>query len=68
MPLKASFTAAPFLIHVDISKPFVLGMDASDFTLGIILSQLGENNIFHPDAFCSHKFSHVEINYEIHDK
>ena len=42
--------------------------DASDFTLGVVLSQLGDGEKLHPIAFHSRKFSAVEINYEIHDK
>ena len=33
-----------------------------------ILSQYGKDGRLHPIAYCSHKFSAVEINYEIHDK
>ena len=42
--------------------------DASDFTLGAILSQRDHENRLHPVAFHSRKFSPAEINYEIHDK
>jgi hypothetical protein len=58
----------PFLIHTNLSKPFVLEMDASNFALGAILSQLGENNFLHLVGFHSCKFSPIEINYKIHDK
>jgi hypothetical protein len=66
--LKASFMIAPLLIHVDLSKPFVLETNAFDFALGTILSQPKEDNLFHLVGFCSHKFSPTKINYEIHDK
>jgi hypothetical protein len=66
--LKASFTIAPLLIHANLSKPFVLGMDASGFALGIVLSQVGEYNLLPLVGFCSHKFFLAEINYKIHDK
>ena len=56
--LKAAFTSAPILAHVD----------ASDFALGSILSQQGDTEELHPVAFHSRKFDAVEINYEIHDK
>jgi hypothetical protein len=49
--LKASFTTTPLLIHEDPSKPFVLKMDASNFVVGVVLSQLGEDNIFHHVGF-----------------
>ena len=43
-------------------------IDASDFALGAVLSQLGDGKKLHPVAFHYRKFSAVEINYEIHDK
>jgi len=43
-------------------------MDASDFVIGVILSQLGKDNLLHHVGFHSHNFSLVEINYKIHDK
>jgi len=66
--LKVSFTIPPLLIHVNLSKPFVLEMDAFDFALGTILSQPGENNLLLTIEFYFHKFSPVEINHDIHDK
>jgi hypothetical protein len=43
-------------------------MNAFDFVVSVIFSQLRENNIFHLVGFCSRDFSPVEINYKIHDK
>ena len=43
-------------------------IDASDFALGAILSQMGENEKIHPFAFYSKKLFAAEINYEIHHK
>jgi hypothetical protein len=59
---------APLLIHGNPSKHFVLETYISDFTVGIVLFQLGEDNFFHLVSFHSYKFSLTEINYEIHDK
>jgi hypothetical protein len=42
-------------------------IDASNFTLGTILSQEGDGRRLHPVAFYSIKFSTAELNYEIHD-
>jgi hypothetical protein len=36
--LKKAFTTAPILVHSNFEKPFFLESDASDFTLGAILS------------------------------
>jgi hypothetical protein len=53
---------------VEPSKPFVLEMDVSNFALGVVLSQHGEDNLLHPIHFYSSKFSLVKINFKIHDK
>jgi hypothetical protein len=45
-----------------------LEADASDFILGSVLSQYGEDGQLHPIAYRSRKFFTAEINYEIHDK
>jgi hypothetical protein len=66
--LKQAFTSAPILIHVDLEKPFFIEADASDYALGSILSQIGDDDKAHPIAFHSRKFEPAEINYEIHDK
>jgi hypothetical protein len=42
--------------------------DALDFALGATLSQMGDDQKLHPNAFHARKFSPAEINYEIHDK
>ncbi len=66
--LKAFFMIAPLLVHVDPSKPFILEMDTSDFALGVVLSQVGIDNLFHPVGFRFRKFFPIKINYDIHDK
>ena len=66
--LKKAFTSVLIFVHANFFKPFFLEAYASDFVLGSILSQYGKDGRLHPIAYCSHKFSVVEINYEIHDK
>ena len=66
--LKITFTTTPVLVHPDFSKPFFMEINASNFSLGAILLQLGDGEKLHPVVFHSRKFSVVEINYEIHDK
>ncbi len=66
--LKTYFMIAPFFIHANPSKPFVLKTDAFDFALGVVFSQPGDNNLLHPIGFCFHKFFFANINYKIHDK
>jgi hypothetical protein len=66
--LKKAFTLAQILVHVDSSKPFFLEANASDFVLGSILSQYGEDGRLHLITYRFRKFFAAEINYEIHDK
>ena len=66
--LKKAFTSASIFVHADFFKPFFLETDASDFELGLVLSQYGEDGWLHPITYYSCKFSTAEINYEIHDK
>ena len=54
--LKTLFTEGPILAHFDHTHFTRVEMDASDFALGAILSQLREDNKWHPIAFPSRKF------------
>jgi hypothetical protein len=45
--LKASFMTTPFLIHVNLYKHFILETDAFNFVVGVVLSQLGKNNLLY---------------------
>ena len=42
-------------------------MDASNFALGSILSQEGDDGKVKPEAFHSRKFATIKINYEVHN-
>ena len=66
--LKTVFTTVPILVHPDFTKAFYLEIDALDFALEAVLSQLGKGKKLHPIAFYSCKFFPAKINYEIHDK
>lgn len=66
--LKKAFTEAPILVHFDPNLDTILETDASDYAMGIILSQNCADGILRPVAFDSRKFVEAEINYEIHDK
>ena len=45
----------------------IIETDASDFAIGVVLSQGDEEGRLHPVAFHSRKFQPAEINYGIHD-
>ena len=66
--LKKAFTSAPVLLHPDLTKPFTIETDVSDFAIGAIFSQSDNDGILHPVAFYSRKFTPPEINYLVYDK
>ena len=63
--LKKAFTSAPILLHANESKPFIIEANASDFALGSILSQIGNNGKLHPVAFHPRKFDRGFVCYNI---
>jgi hypothetical protein len=65
---KERFTTAPILIHFDLTKICIVETDASDFALGLILSQKDEDGRLHPIAFHSRKFVPAEIHYKVYNK
>ena len=60
--LKARFTEAPILAMPDLSQPFVVECDASDFATGAVLSQAGRDGLLHPVAFYSKSLNDAERN------
>src|SRR5258708_10576785 len=66
--LKSAVTSAPMLTFLSKSSPFHLECNASNFTMGSVLSQNQEDGLFHPIGFMSKSFSNMERNYQIHDK
>jgi hypothetical protein len=65
--LKDRFTCAPILRHFDAALAIRLETDASTFAISGILSQLFEDNKWHPIAFISRKLQSAELNYEVYD-
>ena len=66
--LKRAFTSAPVLLRPDPSKQFFLETDASDFALGAVLLQVGEDEVLHPVAYFSQKLLDRERNYNVYEK
>ncbi|MBW0585951.1 hypothetical protein O181_125666 [Austropuccinia psidii MF-1] len=49
--LKKAFTTAPMLSHFNLSLPTIVEIDASNYVLGAVLSQVNDSGN-HPIAFC----------------
>jgi hypothetical protein len=65
--LKARFASAPILRHFDAALRIRVETDASTFAISGILSQLFEDEKWHPVAFVSRKLTSSELNYEVYD-
>jgi len=61
--LRSALLCAPILCLADISKPFRVETDASDFAIAGILSQQADDSQWHPVAYTSRKLSSAERNY-----
>ena len=67
--LKRAFASTPILIHVDKAKPFILEVDASDFSLKeCVLTTQRQQAITSSRTSHSWKFEPTEIDFEIRDK
>jgi hypothetical protein len=65
--LKQQLVNAPTLKLPNDKAEFVLTTDASDFAVGAVLSQEGENGL-QPVTFESQKMIPAECNYAAHEK
>ena len=65
--LKARVCSEPVIAIPIDNAPYRVEADASDYTVGAVLSQKQEGK-WHPTAYMSKVFSDVERNYEIYDK
>ena len=66
--IKQIFLEAPVLAMYDPRKKTRVETDASDYALGCILTQQGEDGKWRPVFYHSRKFSGAELNYDVHDK
>ena len=66
--LKDALLQKPVLGVADPTKPFVLQTDASNYGLGAVLSQMGDDGCEHPVAFASRKLLPREIQYATIEK
>lgn len=67
LKLKTLFSSASVLVHTDLTKQFIVEVDASDTRVGSALSQFSENKL-HLCAFYSCHMSPAEQNYNVGDR
>ena len=61
--LKQALLSAPLLRHPDLSKKFLIDVDACKDGVGAVLSQVFEDNQEHPCAYFSKRYSEAEQKY-----
>lgn len=66
--LKRRLVSAPVLLVPDVTKPFRVVTDASDFAVGAILEQADEQGNWHPCAYLSKQLNSAERNWATYDK
>ncbi|THC87561.1 hypothetical protein EYZ11_012993 [Aspergillus tanneri] len=66
--LKSAFSSAPLLSHYDPRNRTRVETDASGFAISAIISQLQDDNEWHPVAFFSRKMTDSERRYDTHDQ
>ena len=70
--MKVIFTqpkeVSPVLLVANPAKPRVLQTDVSNFGLGAVLSQMGEDVLEHPVAYASRKLQPREVRYATIEK
>ena len=66
--LKQALISDPILKASDYNKIFHVHMDASAYTVGCILAQLGDNNMDFPICYTSRQLNTIEQNYSTIEK
>ena len=61
-------TKAPILVQHQSNKETTIKTDASDYTIGARMTQLGPDDKSWPIAFYSRKMTPAKLNYNIHNK
>ena len=59
--LREAITSTPILVHPDADQPYQLEADSSDFATGAVLSQLRDDDKWHPVGFISKSLNDVEL-------
>ena len=65
---KHVMCSQPILVFPDPACPYLVEADSSGYATGAVLSQLCEDEKWHPVAYISKGLSPAERNYDIYDK
>ncbi|KAG2190801.1 hypothetical protein INT47_010410, partial [Mucor saturninus] len=66
--IKEKLISPPVLQAPDVHRPYKIETDASDFGVGAVLLQEGDDGSWHPLAFESKKFSRAERSYPAQER
>ena len=66
--LKRKLIEAPVLAQPDVHQLFRIETDASEWALGCVLLQGGDDGLLHPIAFDGRKLKGAELNYPTQEK
>lgn len=66
--VKNLLCSAPALKQPDMTKPFEIEADASDYAIGAVLMQAAEDGKRHPVAYDGRKLTSAELKYPVHEK
>jgi hypothetical protein len=66
--LKLALSTTPVLTLPDLSRPFRIYIDASEFAMGAILCQLDEENREHVIGYYSKMLNAAQVNYSVSEK
>jgi len=59
--LKKRLITSLILLHPDITKPFIVECDASNYAIGAVLSQRDKDNNLHPVAYYSRSLKNYSL-------
>jgi len=66
--LKRKFLEEPVLVMPDVTKPFYIETDASNWAVGAVLKQRGADGELHPCGYLSHRLTPTEQRYQVYDR
>src|SRR6266404_754636 len=66
--LQRCLCSSPVLVFPDPTRPYLVEADSSSYATGAVLSQMRDDDKWHPVAYISKSLSPAERNYDIYDK